>query len=105
MRGSIPWMAPEVIAHSRHGLAADIWSFGCVGIEMATAAIPWGRFDNPMAAMVKIGMSSETPPIPEGLSDACRDLIGHCVVRDPELRWSASELLRHELVRDIPSLE
>merc|ERR1712139_594009 len=48
MCGSIPWMAPEVIAHARYGRAADIWSFGCVIIEMGTATPPWGEFDNVM---------------------------------------------------------
>merc|ERR1719414_1149544 len=58
MKGSIPWMAPEVIKHTGYGRRADIWSFGCVMIEMASASSPWGKFDNPMAAMHKIGMSN-----------------------------------------------
>jgi len=61
MRGSMHWMAPEVISHERYGRAADIWSFGCVAIEMGTAKVPWGKLDNPMAAVIKIGMSEETP--------------------------------------------
>jgi len=99
MRGSIPWMAPEVLAHSRYGRAADIWSFGCVVIEMGTANIPWGRFDNQMAAVIKIGMSQETPPLPEKVSEICRDFIRRCVNRDPDRRSSTSELLDHEFVQ------
>merc|ERR1712176_831845 len=63
--GSVAWMAPEVVAHSRFGRASDIWSFGCLMIEMATASPPWGQFENLMQAFMKIGMSSELPDVPE----------------------------------------
>mmetsp|Transcript_83769 Transcript_83769/g.233636 ORF Transcript_83769/g.233636 Transcript_83769/m.233636 type:complete len:594 (-) Transcript_83769:119-1900(-) len=95
VRGSVPWMAPEVIAHSRYGLSADVWSFGCVVIEMGTAAVPWGRFDNQMAALVRIGMSQEIPPLPDPISDDCRDFIMACVQRDAASRQTASQLLTH----------
>merc|ERR1712050_536570 len=52
MRGSIAWMAPEVLQDKGAGRSADIWSLGCVVIEMAQADGPWGKFDNLMAAMV-----------------------------------------------------
>jgi len=101
MRGSMHWMAPEVIAHERYGRAADIWSFGCVAIEMGTAKVPWGKLDNPMAAVIKIGMSEETPPLPEELSAVGENFISICVQRDASLRPSATELLNHEFVRDV----
>merc|ERR1712039_694191 len=44
MKGSIPWMAPEVIKHTGYGRSADIWSFGCVIIEMGFGRSPWGKF-------------------------------------------------------------
>lgn len=34
IRGSVPWMAPEVIKQSGHGRPSDIWSFGATVIEM-----------------------------------------------------------------------
>eukprot|EP00811_Abedinium_folium_P006119 NODE_15632_length_1039_cov_9.081140.p1 GENE.NODE_15632_length_1039_cov_9.081140~~NODE_15632_length_1039_cov_9.081140.p1 ORF type:complete len:314 (+),score=63.63 NODE_15632_length_1039_cov_9.081140:83-943(+) len=104
MCGSIPWMAPEVITRSGYGRKADIWSFGCVLIEMATAAKPWGAFDNPMAAMVKIGMSNETPPLPRLLGDRLKDLILQCVRRDKALRPDSARLLAHDFISDAEEL-
>jgi len=96
--GSIPWMAPEVIAHARYGRAGDIWSFGCLLIEMASAQTPWGRFDNLMAAMIRIGMSSDMPPMPSTLSKPFRAFVKCCLNRDPNRRLSASELLNERFL-------
>lgn len=101
MRGSIPWMAPEVIQQSGYGRMADIWSFGCVLVEMGTAKHPWGHFDNPIAAMRRIGMSEDTPPLPEGISEPCREFIISCLRRDKTQRPTARELLQFQFVRDV----
>lgn len=99
MRGSIPWMAPEVIKNTGYGRKADIWSYGCVVIEMATGKSPWGSFDNPMAAMCKIAMSDATPPIPQTLSSATQNFISLCTNRDATLRPDATTLLAHEALQ------
>lgn len=98
MRGSIPWMAPEVINGSGGGRPADIWSLGCVVIELATAKLPWGGFDNHMAAMYKIGMSKKEIPIPEDLIEDGRSFIRRCTQRDHDKRPTAQDLLNHEFV-------
>eukprot|EP00929_Paragymnodinium_shiwhaense_P059777 TRINITY_DN29916_c0_g1_i1.p1 TRINITY_DN29916_c0_g1~~TRINITY_DN29916_c0_g1_i1.p1 ORF type:complete len:877 (-),score=133.03 TRINITY_DN29916_c0_g1_i1:85-2715(-) len=98
LRGSIPWMAPEVIQQTGYGRRSDVWSLGCVVIEMATARHPWGSLDNPVAAMMKIGMSKETPPLPDSVSDVCKDFIKQCTQRDKTLRPTASMLLQHPFV-------
>lgn len=104
MRGSIPWMAPEVITSSGAGRKADIWSLGCVIIEMATAKQPWGGFDNHMAAMYKIGISKATPAVPDFLSPCAKDFICNCTRRVPDERWSATELMSHEFVKPVIDL-
>jgi len=95
--GSIHWVAPEVLQDAGHGRKADIWSLGCVIIEIATASDPWGTgtFDNIMQAMYVIAASDRTPPIPDVLSESARSLVRECLQRQPEDRSSASQLLLH----------
>jgi len=99
--GSMHWVAPEVLQDAGHGRRADIWSLGCVLIEIATAADPWGpkAFDNIMQAMHVISSSERTPPIPDALPDSARSLIRQCVQRSPEERPSASRLLLHPFLQ------
>lgn len=59
MRGSVPWMAPEMIKQSGHGRSADVWSVGATMIEMCTARYPWPPFTNNMAAMYHVATATE----------------------------------------------
>merc|ERR1712048_605041 len=65
---------------------------------MGTAQRPWGSFDNPMAAMMRIGFSDSTPPVPSNVSESCQSFIRDCVQRDLGLRPSSVDLLNHPFV-------
>jgi serine/threonine protein kinase len=42
MQGSVFWMAPEVLVTPEgYGGKVDIWSLGCVVLEMCTGERPW----------------------------------------------------------------
>lgn len=42
MQGSVFWMAPEVLVTPEgYGGKVDIWSLGCVVLEMCTGDRPW----------------------------------------------------------------
>jgi serine/threonine protein kinase len=41
INGSMLWMAPEIFLEKPRGRKSDIWSFGCLLIELFTAMPPW----------------------------------------------------------------
>lgn len=92
-------------ATARHTGAADIWSLGCVILEMATGRRPWASLDNEWAIMYNIAQGNP-PQLPrkEELSDAGRDFLRKCFDRDPGRRASAAELLQHRWIVEIRRL-
>jgi len=93
IRGSVPWMAPEVIKQSGHGRSSDIWSVGATVIEMATGQPPWPEFTSSMATLFHVATSKTPPPMPSQVSLLCCDFIGRCLMIEPTERSSAQELL------------
>lgn len=41
LKGTPYYMAPEILRKTGHGLPADIWSLGCMLIEMLGGKAPW----------------------------------------------------------------
>ena len=97
IRGSVPWMAPEVITQSGHGRSSDIWSVGATVIEMATGRPPWPEFSNNLAALFHVATSKTPPPAPPHLSPLCAQFLGRCLVIDPKARASAADLINGDL--------
>lgn len=84
IRGSIPWMAPEVVKQTGHGFKADIWSIGATVIEMATARHPWPSATNSLSAMYAIATATSSPPLPTHLSEDAISFLQRCFCIDPE---------------------
>ncbi|TKW60005.1 MAP kinase kinase kinase wis4 [Colletotrichum tanaceti] len=106
MTGTPMYMSPEVIKGENPGRAGsvDIWSLGCVILEMATGRRPWANLDNEWAIMYNIAQGNPPQmPSTEQLSPQGIDFLGRCFTRDPKHRASAVELLQHEWIMTIRS--
>ena len=97
LKGTLYWMAPEMLRGESYGRKVDIWSLGCVIIEMATATHPWKnirQFDELFAA----AHNSYNPEIPNQLSESCKEFIKLCFTQDKGKRPDARTLLMHPFI-------
>ncbi|KAF5385509.1 hypothetical protein D9757_005360 [Collybiopsis confluens] len=105
MRGTVFWMAPEVINPQGkvYNAKIDIWSVGCVVLEMWAGMRPWNG-DEMVAVMFKLWSSKSPPPVPEGLilSELGDDFRRKCFAINPDERPSATELRKHRYLQ-LPS--
>merc|ERR1712232_485497 len=82
------WTAPEVLIEGKFDSKIDVWSTGCVIIEMATAKRPWHecKFETAFQALAHIGNTDKSPEWPQSLSVECQSFIKLCLLRDPKKR-------------------
>lgn len=56
LQGSVYWMAPEVVKQTSYTSKADIWSLGCLVVEMLTGIHPWANLTQ-MQAIFRVSLS------------------------------------------------
>lgn len=104
--GTPYWMAPEVIVTETckddpYDYKADIWSAGITLIELAEMQPPYHDM-HPMRVLFKIPKAD--PPMLQfrnRWSKDFHDFLSLCVVKSPEMRSSAADLLTHPFIADV----
>ena len=99
MQGSVFWMAPEVIRSQGQGYSAkvDIWSLGCVVLEMFAGRRPWSK-EEAVGAIYKLGSLNQAPPIPDDVAQTISvdalSFMFDCFTINPSERPTADTLLQ-----------
>ncbi|KAK4639410.1 ATP binding [Podospora bellae-mahoneyi] len=92
LQGSVFWMAPEVVKQTSYTRKADIWSLGCLVVEMFTGTHPFPDCTQ-LQAIFKIGGAKATPTIPEHASEEAKQFLGQTFEIDHNKRPSADDLM------------
>lgn len=103
MQGSVFWMAPEVVQGQGYSAKVDIWSLGCVVLEMFQGKRPWSKEES-IGAIYKLGNLNMAPPIPDDVSSSISagalGFMLDCFTIDPSERPTAERLKDHQFCKN-----
>ncbi|ETN40681.1 uncharacterized protein HMPREF1541_04960 [Cyphellophora europaea CBS 101466] len=98
LQGSVFWMAPEVVRQSGQSLKSDIWSVGCLIVEMFTGSRPFPSMTT-LQTLFAVGSNNETPSIPEAASEEAKGFLAKTFEADHTKRPGADELLKERFLQ------
>eukprot|EP01119_Soliformovum_irregulare_P024043 TRINITY_DN8539_c0_g1_i1.p1 TRINITY_DN8539_c0_g1~~TRINITY_DN8539_c0_g1_i1.p1 ORF type:complete len:1005 (+),score=242.40 TRINITY_DN8539_c0_g1_i1:52-3066(+) len=93
--GSPYWMAPEVLDGRPYGKEVDVWSFGCLVMEMMEGWPPYYNFAPEKATelIVQQGVKLDQKRM-DKISPELRHFLGRCLEYDPKIRATVPQLLQ-----------
>ncbi|OQO08316.1 hypothetical protein B0A48_06186 [Cryoendolithus antarcticus] len=103
LQGSVFWMAPEVVRQTAYTKKADIWSLGCLIVEMMTGSHPHPNCTQ-LQAIFRIGGTGQggsqaKPDLPSGISADAKEFLESVFEIEFERRPTAEELLQSAFCR------
>ena len=93
-------MAPEVVRQKSQSIKADIWSLGCLIVEMFTGTHPYPDCSQ-LQAIFQIGGSKSRPDPPPGASPEALAFLDKTFEFDQHNRPSADELMLDPFLKQI----
>ncbi|PRQ39450.1 putative protein kinase TKL-CTR1-DRK-2 family [Rosa chinensis] len=92
-KGTVQWLAPEVLCNEFSDEKSDVYSYGVILWELATEKIPWDDL-NAMQVIGAVGFRKERLEIPKDVDPQWASMIESCWHRcDPARRPTFHELL------------
>ncbi|EDQ90547.1 uncharacterized protein MONBRDRAFT_31939 [Monosiga brevicollis MX1] len=104
VRGTIRYLAPELIRSECISDRADVWSFGVTACELFAKSMPFAQYSNNLTVTFKLGSGNMHPDIPSSMPACLRTIIASCFAQQHTQRPS-SNMLRHQFESALMELE
>ncbi|KAJ2779476.1 Protein kinase C signaling pathway involved MAPKK protein [Coemansia javaensis] len=100
--GTSYYMAPERIQGDRYAVQSDIWSLGLSLIEASQNQFPFPPPGHPQLSVIELLEYIIHMPVPgmdpKRFSPDCCDFVRQCLIKDPSLRPTPAQLLKHPFI-------
>ncbi|XP_020279716.1 serine/threonine-protein kinase GG21441 isoform X2 [Pseudomyrmex gracilis] len=96
--GTPTYVAPEILAETGYGLKIDVWAAGVILYILLCGFPPFVSLENEQEELFERILSGQyefTWPYWENISDSAKQLISNMLQPQPELRFSAEDVLDH----------
>ncbi|CAB0011638.1 unnamed protein product [Nesidiocoris tenuis] len=96
--GTPTYVAPEILTETGYGLEIDVWAMGVILYIMLCGFPPFVSANNDQEELfddILSGQYGFPSPYWDQVSDLAKDLISHMLQSNPELRFSAEDVLDH----------
>ncbi|CAO3665239.1 unnamed protein product [Rhizopus microsporus] len=100
--GTQYYMAPERIKGASYTVRSDIWSLGLTIIEVAQNRPALPPADQPNLTIFELLdfiIHQPMPTVGEERSIECQEFVATCLIKDPELRPTPEEMLKHDFIK------
>jgi NIMA (never in mitosis gene a)-related kinase len=101
--GTPLYFSPELCEGKAYDQSSDIWALGCLLYQLASGNAPF-LASNQLALGNKI-VNSEPPPLPNRFSPAFVNLVRMMLLKQPEMRPSAVEILENFDMQTISTMQ
>ncbi|XP_076232826.1 uncharacterized protein LOC143178189 [Calliopsis andreniformis] len=96
--GTPTYVAPEILAETGYGLKIDVWAAGVILYILLCGFPPFVSPENEQEELFERILSGHyefTSPYWDNISDSAKQLISNMLQAQPELRFSAEDVLDH----------
>ncbi|KAK2581665.1 hypothetical protein KPH14_002163 [Odynerus spinipes] len=96
--GTPTYVAPEILAETGYGLKIDVWAAGVILYILLCGFPPFVSPENEQEELFERILSGQyefTSPYWDTISDSAKQLISNMLQAQPELRFSAEDVLDH----------
>ncbi|XP_053478073.1 serine/threonine-protein kinase DCLK2 isoform X3 [Ictalurus furcatus] len=101
--GTPTYVAPEIIAESGYGIKVDIWAAGVITYILLCGFPPFRSENNVQEELfeqILQGHVDFPSPYWDNITDSAKELIGQMLQVNPEMRYTAEDILCHPWVTD-----